>query len=36
MTKTTTVDLREWTEPFDAWCARRGTSRSCAMRQLVA
>ena len=36
MTKTTTVDLRELTEPFDAWCVQRGISRSLAMRQLVA
>jgi len=36
MSKTTTVDLRELTEPFDDWCARHGISRSRAVRQLVA
>jgi len=36
MTKTTTVDLRDLSEPFVAWRAQRGISRSLAMRQLVA
>jgi hypothetical protein len=36
MSKTTTVDLRDLTGRFDAWCTQRGISRSHAMRQLVA
>jgi len=36
MPKTTSLDLRELTQPFNAWCAQRKVSRSLAMRQLVA
>ena len=35
MPKTTSLDLRELTEPFNAWCAKRRVSRSLAIRQLV-
>lgn len=36
MPRTTTVDLLDLTEAFNAWCAQRQVSRSFAMRQLVA
>jgi hypothetical protein len=36
MPRTTTVDLQDLTEPFNAWCAQHRVSRSFAMRQLVA
>ncbi len=36
MPRTTTVDLLDLTESFNAWCAQRRVSRSFAMRQLVA
>jgi hypothetical protein len=36
MPKTTSLDLRELAEPFNAWCAQRRISRSLALRQLVA
>ncbi len=36
MPRTTTVDLLDLTESFNAWCARRRVSRSFAMRQLIA
>jgi len=35
MPKTTSLDLRELTEPFNAWCAKRRISRSLAIRQLI-
>jgi hypothetical protein len=35
MPKTTSLDLRDLTEPFNAWCAKRRISRSLAIRQLV-
>ena len=35
MPKTTSLDLRELTQPFNAWCAQRKISRSLAIRQLV-
>jgi hypothetical protein len=35
MPRTTTVDLLDLTEAFNAWCAQRQVSRSLAMRQLV-
>jgi hypothetical protein len=35
MPKSTSLDLRELTEPFNAWCAQRKISRSLAIRQVV-
>lgn len=36
MPRTTTVDLLDLTESFNAWCVQRKVTRSFAMRQLVA
>jgi uncharacterized protein (DUF1778 family) len=36
MARTVTVDLGQFTAPFDAWCTRHRLSRSAALRQLVA
>jgi hypothetical protein len=33
---TTSLDLRDLADPFNAWCAQRRVSRSLAIRQLVA